>query len=215
MKSLVVAVILLMAVSASATTFTINQEIDLQELTFAPGIAYGLYANPVTLSEGDRLLLNYTFTGGQQLRMTDTSDGWEMIRGWVSHDGVPPNVSYFTVTGTMSFIGLSGTPGITFADTQSSGATHFGLDFYSPDIVRDGESIQFSGLSFNMSVDDFTDPGVTTLKYFGPWVQFGASKLEVVSGFPVPEPGSAALLSLGFIGLFLGRRVCRRRRPKR
>ncbi|WP_026841035.1 PEP-CTERM sorting domain-containing protein [Citrifermentans bremense] len=106
MKSFVVAVLLLTAASASAAPFTVNQEMDLQELASAPEIAQAL-------------------------------------------------------------------------DTKT----------------------------------DFTEPGKTPDSY-APSVPIGATKLQP-TGILAPEPATIALLSLGFVGLFIARRINRRRSKKR
>uniref|UniRef100_C6E8K2 Ice-binding protein C-terminal domain-containing protein n=1 Tax=Geobacter sp. (strain M21) TaxID=443144 RepID=C6E8K2_GEOSM len=62
---------------------------------------------------------------------------------------------------------------------------------------------------------DFTEPGGAPLDSYAPSVHIGASKLQAASGIQAPEPATVALLSLGFVGLFIGRRIRRRRFEKR
>lgn len=62
---------------------------------------------------------------------------------------------------------------------------------------------------------DFTEPGGAPLDSYAPSVHIGPVKLQAVSGVQAPEPATVALLSLGFVGLFIGRRISRRRSQKR
>lgn len=62
---------------------------------------------------------------------------------------------------------------------------------------------------------EFTEPGVSPLDSYVPSDDIGASKLHAVSRVQAPEPATVALLSLGFVGLFIGRRISRRRSKKR
>ncbi|ACH40881.1 PEP motif-containing protein, putative exosortase substrate [Citrifermentans bemidjiense Bem] len=60
---------------------------------------------------------------------------------------------------------------------------------------------------------EFTEPGGTPDSY-APSVHIGASKLQP-AGIQAPEPATIALLSLGFVGLFIARTINRRRSKKR
>lgn len=65
------------------------------------------------------------------------------------------------------------------------------------------------------SKTDFTEPGVNPLDSYDPSDDIGASKRQAVPRVQAPEPATVALLSLGFVGLFIGRRISRRRSKKR
>jgi hypothetical protein len=185
--------------SVSASVVTINRTVDLTGIP-----SQGLWVDYVdfdgptfSLAVGDTLNLNFDFTGNQTLKMYNPLN---VIGMAIATD---LDCVTFNATGTLSFAQPSG-PVKSGMNTESMGCSHFGVQFERPNITTGPGMIEFSGLSFSMTVNAYDS--VSTRQYHNLWLTIAAEEFGIGQSSDVPEPASLGLMGLGLAGLVATRR---------
>lgn len=203
MKTLVrfaLALILTYPALSSAGLVQFNAFLDISGcLSGGPSLCFAVSPNPtVSVAVGDTVDYTVTF-GGARLRMFDDDGGEEGFAAWLFN---AQTVSFFTITNaSIEFLGLDGTlVNPLFIATQTDGEIHLGPNI-TADYIGTGESISIAGYRVRFTVDalDVNPNAYDTIA-----ILTGADRMEVTTS--APEPGTAALVGLGLMGLVLARR---------
>ncbi len=195
---------------AHASTVVLNETLDLSTPqqnygftagwrgfgSFSPGFSYDL-------SAGDTLDFTVQFGAGQSLTLINPTFFWLF-----SYGSANSNVNG---TGSLAFLDGDGNALLTSnLKTDDEGVVHFGQNFGPGDFAALPTTLTFQGLHYVGTLNSFANPDVTMSHYADPQVLFSADGARI-GGLGVPEPGTWALMLLGFGGLGL---ALRRRRPQ-
>ncbi len=185
---------------AHAATVVLNETLDLS----TPQQAYGFTAGwrgfgsfspafAFDLVAGDTLDFTLQFAAGQSLTLINPTFFWLFSYGSAN--------SEVNATGSLAFLDAGGTAFLTSnLKTDDEGVVHFGQNFEPGDFAVLPSVLTFQGLHYVGKLNSFADPSVTTSHYADPQVLFSADSARLL-GVAVPEPGTWALMLLGFGGL--------------
>ena len=195
------------AIPAQSANITFNETIDLNQWVSSSFYLTG--TNPVTISDGDTVTINYDFAGTQALKLTNldgSSTTYAPAWPWLLTQNYVGSFQILNASTTLinaSFVGGSGAT-TEFQASQSSSAAHLGLySFLELDALT---SVQFTGVSSTFTVDYL--PGGTNdyVSWFTNW-GLSSVQVDVVSSNTLPDQGSTvALFSLAVVGLAAFRR---------
>ena len=196
--------------SAATVTMTATADLSLGNIT-STSIEAGDYfsqadalplTTPVDVAVGDTFVVDIDFLGDQTLTITDLSVAWPLVI--TTNYGQPSSID---MTGTLELLALNGSVVASASKSDSNSAIHIaqffsGSDFGSPALLT------FAGFRYTGVVDAY-DGVLTTRSYNGPSLWFQGSSLQLNGGGAVPEPGTWALMILGFgaAGAMLRRRA--------
>ncbi len=197
--------------AASAAVIQLASTLDLTQPNFgAPGLLLyegePAFGPTSALELGERDVLDWTidFLGDQRL----TATGLDAVTAILLTSANPANLSSNVVmTGELEFLGAAGETLFTSsALTNVDGVYHVGQAFGAADLAGLPNVVSFYGLRYVGGVDDYLNPLVQWRTYDGPSLAFEADSLRLQSA--VPEPGTWALMILGFaaVGSALRRR---------
>lgn len=198
--------------SAATVTMTATADLTLAEVS-ATSIRAGNYfsqadalplATPLDVAEGDTFIVEVDFLGNQILTVEDLGMAWSLV---ITKDNA--QADSINMTGMLELLGLDGSVVLASVEkTNTDSAIHIsqvfnGGDFGSP------ASVTFAGFRYTGVVNDYAT--FTTRTYDGPSLWFDGSSVTVGEGQVgvVPEPGTWALMILGFgaAGSMLRRRT--------
>ena len=152
-----------------------------------------------SVSTGDTVITDVTFTGGPFTMYSRPSGGNEFIRFYYSAFAQTAQVST-TVTGSLAYhnptgdLNNLGASSFSFTNTNDSPLLFFGS---VGNITSSSGS--FTGLTLTSTIDAITDPNLS----------WGALTIDMLDGPPpatgVAAPGTLALLAMGLLGYRLRR----------
>jgi hypothetical protein len=195
----------LVSTRSARASVVVNATFDLNAISGTPGVSQTLNtisSSPiVTIGEGDEVELNYSFLGGQRLRMSQTLTVFsESIFEWLNV--ADASFGTFSISDiVVKFEGFAGSPGLSdtlTATFQSGGSAHLGPAFTNV-LPSQGDFVEFTSLRATFTVDDLPASEVA----YRPWLLIRADTLEALDSAAVPEAYSMAIWSFLSIGGFV------------